>query len=443
MSAPVFLLKARRRLLNERGVALMMVVISIAILTVIAADFSYNTRVDLQIAVNARDELRAHFLARSGIGLSRLLLRFQRQVDQIQLPNLSNLLQGLLPPGTGAANSPAGAPTVPQPSNLSIQLWRMAKVDCYMLQMMIPEENSAAAGSGASRKSASKLDPEFSESEQGQKQFGGFEGCFNVELSDEEERINVNKLDAPPLTALPLLAQAVTTFGDKKYEFLFEKEDSNKIKATPADIVGAMRDWIDEDKLQSQINLTGQGEPFLRGFSDENYLYDRFQPRYQAKNSRFDSFDELYLVYGVNDRFMAAFKDKLTVYPDLNSRLNINTNDPILLATAIRSVADPIRLDPRLNDPLFIDMVIGHIRKARMFAIFGMSVVDFVNIVEASGVIVNQSIKNNPANQRFVGDKSTTYRIKSVGESGSVTKTITAVVRLNEGLGVLAHWKEE
>ncbi len=47
--------------------------------------------------------------------------------------------------------------------------------------------------------------------------------------------------------------------------------------------------------------------------------YDRFDPRYEAKNARFDSVDELYRVHGVTDMFMAAFRDRLTVYPDVNS----------------------------------------------------------------------------------------------------------------------------
>ncbi len=110
---------------------------------------------------------------------------------------------------------------------------------------------------------------------------------------------------------------------------------------------------------------------------------------------------------------------------------------------AIRSVADPVRPDPRLQDPVFIDTIIQKIRAARMFALFGMSAVDFVNIVATAGVTVNQSIINNAANQRFVGDKSSTYRIQVTGTAGDVARTITTVVRLDDGLGRLVYWREE
>jgi general secretion pathway protein K len=195
--------------------------------------------------------------------------------------------------------------------------------------------------------------------------------------------------------------------------------------------------------VQSQLNLSGQGEPFAKGFSDENYNYDKFTPRYKAKNGRFDSLDELYLVHGVNDKFMAAFRDRFTVFPDINSRLNVNTDDPVLMYVAILSVADPTRPDARLHDPLFIDTLIKKIRAAKMFAIFGMSVVDFVNIVESAGIVTNPAIKNNPAQNRAVGDKSSTFRITAVGEAGQVSKKITAVIRLDDGLGKLVYWREE
>jgi general secretion pathway protein K len=140
---------------------------------------------------------------------------------------------------------------------------------------------------------------------------------------------------------------------------------------------------------------------------------------------------------------MAAFKDKLTVYPDVNSRLNINTDDPILLEVAIRSITDPLRPDPRMGDPIFMDTLIQKIRAARVFALFGMSIGDFVNIVTAAGVPVNAAIQNNVQGNRFIGDKSLTYRIRATGTAGDVARTITAVVRLDEGLGRLVYWKEE
>lgn len=428
----------QRPRVGERGVALIMVVVAIAILTVVGTEFAYNSRVDLQMAANHRDEIRAYFLARSGIGLSRLLLRFQKQVDQIQLPNLSGLLGQL-----SGAPAPAGG-AGQQPETLSIQLWKMAKVDCYMLQGLVASEEEPSGGIGPR---SGDLEFDRENPEEGQRQalrkFGGFEGCFDVQIGDEEEKINLNRLDAPALSSQALLMQLVSVLGDKQYEFLFEREDSHRVKLTPTDLIISLRDWVDEDEVQSALNLSGQGEPFAKGFSDENGPYTRYDPRYEAKNARFDSLDEIYRVHGVNDLIMAALRDRLTVYPDINSRLNVNTDDWILLSLAVRSVADPARPDPRLDNPVFMDSIIQKIRAARMFAILGMSVKDFTNVVASAGVAVNSSILSNPLNQRYVGDKTTTFNLKAVGEAGAVRKTITAVVRTDDGLGTLVHWREE
>lgn len=421
----------RRR--RERGVALIIVIVSITLLTVVATEFAYNQRVDLQIAANHRDEIRAYYLARSGIGLSRLLLSFQGQLDKTlaSMPDLSKILGG----GNGG------------PTSLNIQLWRMAKVDCQMLAGLVNQgegdPRDAKPSGGGSKFSFDEEFPELANA-QANRNFGGFTGCFDAQITDEEERINVNSLNSGGLTSRAPATALFELMNDKRFEFLFERTDANGISVRPEDVVIAMRDWADEDETQSALNLTPNSpDTFVAGFADEDSNYDRYTPRYNAKNARFDTLDELYRVHGVNDRFMAAFGERLTVFPDVNAKLNVNTDDALMMAVNVLSVADPIRRDPRLSDPIFMAEVIDRIREARMFSFFGMSVADFVNIVESMGIAVNQSIKQNPQANSFVGDKSRTYRIKSVGEAGAVQKTITTVVRLDDGLGRLVYWREE
>ncbi len=441
---------------QQKGVALLIVVVSIALLTLVATEFAVGTSVDLQLAANQRDEMRAYYMARSGIGMSRLLLKFQKQVDAIQIPNLAGLLSGLTGGGGAAgglgallggagAGAAGAAGGTPQPSSMNIQLWRMAKVDCHMLSAMVVEDQGKLSGlAPIPRSKKFDFDDEAPEVARQQKQrsFGGFEGCFSATLGNEEEKINLGKLDSVGMNATSTMTQLLAMLTDKQYEFLWEKEDANKVKANPTDVIIAIKDWIDDDEVQSSINSSGVGAAFQKGFSDENFNYDRFNPRYRAKNGRFDTLDELYMVHGVNDQFMAAFRDLFTVYPNVNSKLNVNSEDKRQLKWAILAVADPNRPDPRLKDPLFVEGIIRKIQAAKMFAVFGLGVTDFVNIVESAGVAVNSSIRNN-VQLSPVGDKSTTYSIKSVGEAGAVKKTISTVVQLDEGLGKLLYWREE
>src|SRR5258708_11206795 len=74
----------RRRLRQpvgrQKGIALIVTAVTLAVMGGVIGDFSYNARVDLEAAANGRDQLRAEYLARAGIQLSRLLIKVQQSV---------------------------------------------------------------------------------------------------------------------------------------------------------------------------------------------------------------------------------------------------------------------------------------------------------------------------------------------------------------------------
>ncbi len=413
----------RRPSTVRRGVALLMVTVSIAILTAVAAEFAFQTRVDLELATHQRDGLRAEYLARSSIGLARMLLMFQKQLDRTT---------GSLPGGLAGMN---------------LQLWRMARLDCHLLQTVVPQAGSgrrpkfATAGAGG-------LD------DQGRIQYGGFAGCFDARIEDEQEKINVNALAGLQTgTAQAAVQRLYNLLSDKRFDFVFEREDANRIRSTPVDTLIALKDWVDDDDTQSALNVNAVGQAVLQnGFSDEAALYTRYLPRYRPKNSWFDSVGELYLVNGVTDRFMAAFGDRLTVYPDPNAPLNVNSDDPLLIALAIRSIGDPSRPDPRLNDPVFLDGIVQKIRAAKVMMPMGLSVQDFTNLVQAAGIAVNSQVTQRQGTagttaNSFLGDKSDTYRIVATGNAGDVERRVTTVIRLadpvQDGLGRVLYWRAD
>ncbi|MCL2012778.1 MAG: type II secretion system protein GspK [Cystobacterineae bacterium] len=402
----------RKKRISPRGAALIVVLVGITILTIFIQDMAYRGSVELILARNQRDELKAHYHARSGIQFSRLMLALQKQIEQIKIPSLSGLL--------GITNTTTNDFGGYMPQSLSIQLWRLAKIDCYLTNLLWEFDETPQADGLAST-------------------------CFDVTISDEEERLNLNQLDAPDLKTSIALAQLLSLIGDKKYNFIYEPLESGSSPITPTEIIQNIRDWIDENTSASTLNLSGQGPPFLDGFSDENYYYSsKYVPHYHAKNARFDSLDELYMVHGIDDRFMAVFGDRLTVFPSINSRLNINTDDPVLLELAIRSVADPLKPDPRLQNPFFVEGLIEHIRQLKVMAGFALSVQDFVELLKAAGIATNSAITANTQNQRYLGDSSSTFRIHSLGTSGTVKRTLTAVVRMDkEPLGQIVYYREE
>ncbi len=66
---------------SERGMALIVVFTTIAILSTSIIEYVYNTRVNLYLAQNQRDEVKAYFLARSGVSLTRLALAYQGELE--------------------------------------------------------------------------------------------------------------------------------------------------------------------------------------------------------------------------------------------------------------------------------------------------------------------------------------------------------------------------
>src|SRR5437773_4999819 len=124
---------------QHRGIALILVLTTIAILAAIGVDFSYSSRVSLKLAENLRDETRAEYLAKSAVNLSRLLLHFQKQVDQLggQLTQGIQQLMGATanrPPATAA---PATAATAAPSSNLGIRLWELVHISSNAFGMLL------------------------------------------------------------------------------------------------------------------------------------------------------------------------------------------------------------------------------------------------------------------------------------------------------------------
>jgi general secretion pathway protein K len=435
---------------HQRGVALILVLVTIAILTSIGVDFSYGSRVSLKLAENLRDETSAEYMARSAINLSRLLLHFQKQVDQLGGQVGALISRAVGAPAQQPAPAPAPAPgtaapataaAAPAANNLGIRLWQILPIDSNAFGALL-SGNLAGLDMAKSETPPNAAPP--LEQRAARHAFGGFEGGFNARIIDENSWINVQALDNVGNTPLAVFTQLRAMMADPKYDFIFDEEDANRDRVRRDDVILAMKDWIDIDETATALDPGNPQRPFTNGFGDENAAYSRYEPPYKAKNGRFDSLEELYMVRGVNDRFMAAFGDRLTIWPDINSKLNINTDDPQQMLTNIL-IAAVNPNDPALRDPRLLQTILQEIQVRKMFSFFGMSAQDFVAILQTNGIRLRPEIDprqgGNAAN--LFGSTSDTFRITATGRVGRVEKQITAVVRYDDALGKLLYWKED
>ena len=68
---------------NQKGIALMLVLSAIVVLTTMIVEFAYNTNVNYHLSLNERDRLKAYYLAKSAYSFMLLELKFDKQFRRI------------------------------------------------------------------------------------------------------------------------------------------------------------------------------------------------------------------------------------------------------------------------------------------------------------------------------------------------------------------------
>ncbi len=324
----------RRKVNRQAGVALVMVTVTVAILAAVVGEFGYNARVELESAANARDQLRAEYLARSGINLSRLLIKTQQSV----IDPLNNQLK------------------------MDIQIGDFAP---FLMKAFGGADGAEALGDllGLSASSIKGLGV-------------GKGGSFDVVMATEDGKVNINcggglnaagggllpgaapppPVGSPPpngpLGALPpatnpataLYRMLASLMFSPRYNRLFDNPDADGQYATRDEVARAIIDWSDIDETKfDPLNSSG---------NSEDYHYDALRDSYKAHNNYFDTLEELQLVRGVGDDWWGSFGEMLTVYGGCKVNLNAVKPDhwPIVAAVLRASVAQKDLSNPALLD---------------------------------------------------------------------------------------------
>jgi len=258
---------------RERGVALVLAITAIAILAVVLADMHEGTTAAYMVAATERDQLRAEYMARSGINLTRLLVAQEPAVRIAVAP----LYQGILrrPP-----------PMIP--------VWTFA--DAILRPFCDYDRNDEEGSAGLNFGIAEGL--------------GATGGTCEIISFAENGRININL----PLSftgdraRLIVAAQTFDLVGGylspSPYDPLFEQADPDGNFTSRLDLVSALIDWWDIDTDRTSFD-PGAGTVANAGSEDDTY--QRLDDPYRARNAPLDSIEELRLIRGVGDDFWATF----------------------------------------------------------------------------------------------------------------------------------------
>ena len=90
---------------SQAGIALVIVLISIFVLTMLAGGFAYSMKVETRLAQNANSEAELEWLGRSGVEYARWILAEQMKIPQEPYDALNQVWAGG-PGGIGTSNSP-------------------------------------------------------------------------------------------------------------------------------------------------------------------------------------------------------------------------------------------------------------------------------------------------------------------------------------------------
>lgn len=264
---------------SERGVALLMVVLVVSLLTAVIVDFSFRSRLDARLAANVRDHAIAASLARSGYEVALALLMEDAAETQEQ--------------GGGQAQPTSGI-----------------AVSELLRQQREQVAGGTAVGIDSLQEGWARMDLLEIPLEENQQ--------LRVEVSDLAGRINLNAIitrDEEGVEKLnkPVFEQFVTLI-DQSLENLGRDNGGEIAELSAEDIAYAIADWVDADEIR------------LSDGSFEDEYYNSLAQSYSSKNGPFDSIAELQLVEGVDDDLYAALGNSVTVYPfEGGGGINVNT----------------------------------------------------------------------------------------------------------------------
>ena len=377
---------------KQRGIALLMVLLMLALLGSVIGDFQYNSRVDLQLALNARDGLQAEYNAMSALRLRALLLKNQSKYSTI----INAVCQQF-----GVPNCPLG------------KILEMVPVECGIMSAVIK----------ASESSSIDVEDVLEENEDAEAR-DIFPGDCIATSKSEHGKIPLRGLLAGNGQSGGVQTMMVQLLSDPRLERHFQEDDRNGTHAeSPQELVGAITDWMDRDDTQSG-----------NGLADEERPYDMLRDSYKPRNAPFDSLAELQLVHGVDDEMYAMLKDRVSIYTD-GTQVDPAALDPFWLAFMTISMGLNPAAPPEPN--LFIQSI-------------AMLYVQIQELSAASGGMMtpNSSMLISMAQQTPIGSyldtgalkrsftdkpQSVWYTIESQGRVGNASIHITAVFQAREG----------
>lgn len=344
----------RKKKSRQRGIALIMVLGALTILTMMLAEFQADTSATLASAMADRDGVQAEYDARSAVNLSRLLISMEPTIRQAIAPLFAFMQR--------------------QPPQLPV--WEFTD------KLLAPFNDKTA-----NDEFAASMKVNFGTG----KNLGLTTGRFEVKIVDEDAKINVNLGASNDIAHIRLAKELMGLMAPPQYNPLFEQRDTTGNYHDRLTICAAIIDWADVDESAMNCDTQTQNANTSAGVEDAYYQLLAVKP-YRRKNAPYDSLEELHMVRGVTEDFWATFVDPDPTKPEKRvmtvwgqGAVNVNSANAQTLLGVVCSGAPTATI---CTDPTQAGMFLSGVTMARAMTmgapLFG-NVNDFITMMKGGG----------------------------------------------------------
>ena len=403
------------------GVALLMVMLALALLSAVVTDLGDNEMVRYKLACNDRDAMKAQALAESGTNVARLLLAVQAAVQPL-ITQLATL--GIpLPAHTVWQLIPMDSDILKGLTSGDLQQTLGLDVSKAVEERKAKIEEVRAAKQAAFDKTKEGAGKEAFVAPAGG--FGGFDGSFHVDVVDEEQKAVSLRGWATTLTPAARFAYAqrlFLVFQPTRYDFLFEDRDAQGNRTDRFELTANLYDWID-DNQDATDGRADQASWGRQSSGPEDGVYTSYR-NVRPKNAYFDSPAELRMVRGMSDAALRAFGDSISIYGE--AKINILSATQQSIEALVFACAQPN--DPLVQNLQWMSDTLSLWQEWKTLGPLGgggaVTPDGFVAFLDKRGLVVVPTCKDN------ISTESRNFTVKSTATVGDVTRTTTAVMRV-------------
>lgn len=402
---------------SERGIALMMAISAIMLISMIVLEFVFNSNVNYRIAMNEKERLQAYYLAESSLNLMKVELKLDKQLK------------------SAIASSPIAQNF---PLDLSQPMCKQfpfstALIRGFFVGGQIPLMKGSEAQPEEAQEKGKSVTAFETESAQ---EFLTFEGDFDGACEDEQSKFNLNvfaNLD-PSQQSLSGVSQYDTYkmllanfFKNERYKKLFDGIPPEKID----DVARNIADFADKNDVMNDFGYVS------RGSEESIYKGDNVV---KPKNSKFLSLEEIHFVEGVDDKWFMPLENMFTVYGE--NKVNVCSAEDDIIWALIISYASQNAGVPLINqkDPEVKKKLIDTVKFSCTGAQVAASKIA-ADLDLALGVGAVPTPAQNPDQQtpqatggfaNMITTESRYYSLKLTGQVGETMVNIKAVLDVKD-----------